>query len=104
MPRARLFEHTLYLAQFGMLRKDDFLEVVFNPGSDKVEQWVLGPASATGGDTGSAAPDKPRPRTQPSRNLTAELCHCIGGSRIFQFCGAGKFACGAVPTPPVVPI
>src|SRR3954470_22217062 len=68
-----------------MLWKDDLLEVVFYPGTDKVEQWVLGPASVSCGDTGSARLACNRPRIQPSGNLTAELQHSIGLSRNGQF-------------------
>ena len=39
-------EHTLDLAQFGILRKDDLFKVVFDPGTDKVEKRGLGPAPA----------------------------------------------------------
>src|SRR3954447_17303256 len=35
-----------------MLRKDDAFEVVFNPGTDKVEKLCLGPVPATCGNTG----------------------------------------------------
>src|SRR5437763_16300793 len=46
-------EHTLDVTQFGLLRKDDAFEVVFDPGTDKVEQLCLGPVPAICGDTGS---------------------------------------------------
>src|SRR5207253_8479167 len=52
IPRAFSLEHTLHLAQFGMLRKDDLFEVVFDPGTDEVEKRGLGPAPAAGRDTG----------------------------------------------------
>src|SRR5437016_3245436 len=87
-----------------MLWKDDSLEVVFDPGTDKVEQWALGPASTSGGDTGSATPAFGR-RSQPRGNLTAELQHssrrcCIGQFSTFMLyrnCHPQRsrpFACG----------
>src|SRR5690349_6426309 len=45
-------EHTLYVSQFGMLRKDDAFEVVLNPGTNKVEQLCLGPVPAICGNNG----------------------------------------------------
>ena len=35
-----------------MLRKDDLFEVVFDPGSDKREKWILGPVFSQREDTG----------------------------------------------------
>jgi hypothetical protein len=52
VPRTRAHQCAFYVSQFGILRKDDFLEVVFNPGTDKVEKQFLGPAPAFCGSTG----------------------------------------------------
>jgi len=45
-------KHTLHVSQCGILRKDDLLEVVLDPGTDKVEKRGLGPAPANCRDTG----------------------------------------------------
>ena len=51
-------KRSLYLTQFGILRKYDAFEVVFDPGSDKVEKQCLGPVPAilAAWDTGLGAP------------------------------------------------
>ena len=42
--RPRALQRTFHVSQFGKLRKDDFFEVVFNPGTDKVGKQAPGPA------------------------------------------------------------
>ena len=39
----------------GILRKDDPFKVVFDPGSDKREDRILGPVFSPGEDTGGSA-------------------------------------------------
>src|SRR5437763_16087105 len=45
-------EHTLDVTQFGMRRKDDAFEVVFESGADKVWQLCVGPVPAICGNAG----------------------------------------------------
>src|SRR6516164_9004192 len=62
-------KHTLNVTQFGMLKKDDAFEVVFDPGTDKVEKLCLGPVPATCGNTGDWSLVT---AAQPRINTTAE--------------------------------
>src|SRR5262249_11535847 len=74
-------KHTLDVTQFGMLRKDDPFEVVFNPGTDKVEKRGLGPVPVHRGDTGRS----PVTTAQPRVHGATERYKFIGISRIGQF-------------------
>src|SRR5260370_5573913 len=66
-----------------MLRKYDPLEVVFDPGTDKVEKRCLGPASALCGDAGCRT-------TQPGKNTQAEPIYSIEAAVLSQFRGMGS--------------
>src|SRR5262249_8738999 len=74
-------EKLLDLAQFGILRKYDAFEVVFDPGTDKVEKRCLGPIPTIGRDTGGSLVTT----TQPPINIVAEHFQFIGLSSIGQF-------------------
>ncbi len=52
MRRPGTLQRTFNVTQFGILRKDDSFEVVFNPGTDKVEKQAPGPAPASCRSTG----------------------------------------------------
>src|SRR4030088_201315 len=76
-----MLQHTLSFTQFGILRKDDFFEVVLDPGPDKLEKWIL-----------SSAPSKRSTGVtlaQPCRIGTTKLNHSIGWLGERQF-GVGK--------------
>src|ERR1700691_827892 len=45
-------KNALDFTERGMLRKDDLFKVVFDPGSDKREERILGPVFSLGEDTG----------------------------------------------------
>src|ERR1700730_13932618 len=76
-----MLQRTLPFTQFGILRKDDFFEVVLDPGPDKLEKRILGSAPSKR-STGVRL-------AQPCRIGTAKLNHSIGwlGERQFR---AGK--------------
>src|SRR3984893_18594485 len=76
-----MLQHTFPFTQFGILRKDDFFEVVLDPGPDKLEKWIL-----------SSAPSKRSTGVtlaQPCRIGTTKLNHSIGWLGERQF-GVGK--------------
>src|ERR1700682_1117684 len=75
-----MLERTLPFTQFGILRKDDFFEVVLDPGPDKLEKWIL-----------STAPSKRSTGVklaQPCRIGATKLNHSIGWLGERQFRGA----------------
>jgi hypothetical protein len=41
-------KNALDFTEKGMLRKDDLFKVVFDPGSDKRKDWILGPVFSLG--------------------------------------------------------
>src|SRR5215471_17885731 len=66
-----------------MLRENDTFEVVFYPGTDKVEKQCLGPVPAFAWDTGW----RESSTAQPLKNRIAERIYFIGAVRGRQFCG-----------------
>src|SRR4051794_15049631 len=72
-----MHKRTFCFTQFGIPRKDDLFEVVFDPSPDKPEKRVLGPAPSKR-STGVRL-------AQPRRQLTAKLNHSIGHLRPRQF-------------------
>src|SRR5262249_4026825 len=78
---ARSLQHTFDLAYCGILGKDDTFEVVFNPGTDKVEKQCLGPVPALVWDTGWGKPAT----AQPFIPSTTELIDSIVAVRVRQF-------------------
>src|SRR3981081_1870655 len=79
--RAGMLQHMLSFTQFGILRKDDFFEVVLDPGPDKLEKRVLGSAPSKRSTGVTLA--------QPCRIGTTKLNHSIGWLGERQF-GVGK--------------
>src|SRR5258708_3153993 len=77
--RARALQSTLTFTQLGILRKDDFFKVVLDPGPDKREKRILGPAPPKRSTGVHLA--------QPCRQPSAKLIHSIGCGRERQFCG-----------------
>src|SRR5579884_2117165 len=75
-----------------MLGKDDFFEIVFDPGTDKVEKLCLGPVSFIGGDTGVLV-------VQPNGYCPAEL------SKSIDFSAGGQPGSGfRISAPPIYPL
>src|SRR5262249_37558946 len=75
--RPSLFQCPFDLTYGGMLRENDTFEVVFDPGTDKVEKQRLGPVPAFAWDTGWGKPST----AQPLKHSMAELIHSIGAVR-----------------------
>src|SRR3954452_4256161 len=79
--RARAQQRTFGLAQLGILRKDDLLEVVLDPSPVKPEKRIPGPAPSSydiGRSTGVQL-------AQPRRQAAAKLIHSIGWPADRQF-------------------
>src|SRR5260370_35979965 len=79
-----MLQRTLPFTKFVILRKDDFFEVVLDPGPDKLEKRFLGSAPSKR-STGVRL-------AQPRRIGTAKLNHSIGwlGERQFRSAGLGS--------------
>jgi hypothetical protein len=101
--RARAQKRTLPTTQLGIFRKNDLLEVVFNPSPDKPEKRILGPAPSCQEIRRSTGVQP----AQPRRQAAAKLTHSIGRLRYRQFrrtkatpgVGTARVGTGAIARP-----
>ena len=84
--RACAQKRALAITQLGIFRKDDLFEVVLDPGPDKLEKVILGPAPSKR-STGERF-------TQPHRQPATKLNHSIGQAGTRQFRRVGNWLCG----------